>query len=449
MQPKLALLFGAVFVFFAFRSDRKRDVDESSDLFWPTLWYVVVASRPLGVWLNIWGIPLPSGGNDPTDGSIIDRLFYGILTIIGFRILSRRRFNWADALRGNFWLTLFIAFMALSILWSDYPFVSFKRLIKVLGSIVMACVVLSEPDPLAAFATVLRRCLYIHLPMSILCTRYFRDIGVSYDWGGTTSSWCGISTSKNTLGQIAMLGVVYFLWEVRKRWRECGWRNIHILYLLMGVYLLKGAESISMTSVSVCVFALVVFLRLQSLRFRPQLIRPFVFKVFIATVALIIFVLAHSVVHFSENSVFGKAITLLGRDINMTGRTEIWNDVYAAAGGITLFGVGYGGFWIGRVANIPWNANMTWTLGQAHSGYVDTYLQLGFVGLFLLAAVMFTTLPRLLNSFANDFNFGCFRITLILTILFINMTESIYLRGDHHLWMLLMLVLWNVPRNLE
>jgi len=448
MPPNLALLIGAVLVFFAFRSDRKRNIGDTSGLFWPSLWYIIVATRPLGYWLSLWGVPLPGGSDDPTDGSAIDRYFYGILTIIGLRILSRRRFEWGATFRRAPWLTGLLVFMAISIVWSQYPYVSFKRYIKVFGSIVMALVVLTTDSPLESIFTVLRRCLYIHLPMSLICTRYFRDIGVSYDWSGTHQAWQGISTTKNTLGQIAMLGILYFSWELWRHWKEHGLRNLHIIFLLIALFLLKGAEgSISMTSVSVCAFALLIFFRIQSLRSRPAAARSFIITVFCGTAALVTLVLIHSVVMFSEDSIFGQLITLFGRDITLTDRTYIWNDVYAAAAGNPVLGVGYGGFWIGRLANIPWNAHMTWVLGQGHSGYVDTYLQIGWIGGLLLGGTLISSLPRLLNSMADDFNLGCFRITLFLTIIFINITESTFLRGDHHLWFLFMLVLLPVPSN--
>ncbi len=448
MPPRLALLISMIFVIIAFRSDRKRGVKAPDELLWPTLWYMVVASRAIGIWLNIWGVPLPSGSSDPTEGSLIDRIFYLALTLMGLRILARRSFQWGVTLRNNPWLTALVVFMGISIMWSQYSFVSFKRYIKVVGSVVMTMVVLSNERPFESFLTILRRCLYIHLPMSIICTRYFRDIGVSYNYSGTGESWQGISTSKNTLAQIAMLGVVYFLREVRLRWSEFGWRNIHVLYLLMGLYLLKGAATtISMTSVTVCIFASVVFFRMQALRDRPEAIPRFVWTVFTGTVALIALVLVHSVVHFKEDSLFGFMITTFGRDITLTDRTYIWSDVYDAAGGLTMGGVGFGGFWIGRIANIPWNATMTWVLGQGHSGYVDTYLQLGFIGWILLAGVISSTLPRLLASLQEGFDFACFRITLFLTILFVNITESTYLRGDHHLWLIFMIVVWMVPNG--
>ncbi len=449
MPPKLALLLGAIFIFFAFRHDRKHAATVSKALWCPTLWYLVVASRFVGIWLSMWGVPLP-GGASATDGSFIDRWFFAALTVIGFWVLARRRFDWGAALRNNPWLTALIAFMALSILWSGYPFVSLKRFIKIIGSITMAMVVLTDERPMEAFATVLRRCLYVHLPMSIICVKYFRDIGVSWDWSGDASSWNGISTSKNVLGQVAVLGVLYFFWEVRRHWRQYKWRNLHILYLCMAVYLLKGSDTqISLTSVSVCAFALVVFLYMQFLRSRPAALRPFVLAVFAAVVALVALVLVHSVSNFSADSLLGKAIMAFGRNITLTDRTYIWHDVYAAASGNPLLGVGFGGFWIGRLANIPWNDNLSWVLGEAHNGYIETYLQLGLVGGFLLAGVLFSTLPKLLNALAEDLDFGCFRITLFLTILLINITESTYIRGDHHLWLILMMIIWNVPQAQE
>jgi exopolysaccharide production protein ExoQ len=446
MPPRLALLFGVFFVFVAFVTERRRNVGMTQGVLWPTIWYIVVASRPIGVWLSIWGLSIPGMADDPVDGSIIDRLFYTVLTIIGLRILSRRNFSWSTLIKQNKWLTLFIVYIALSILWSDYPFVSFKRFIKVFGSIVMAMVVLTTDRPLDGMLTVIRRCLYIHIPMSLVCVKYFREVGVSYEWDGAVEFWQGISTSKNTLGQVTMLAVLYFIWDFLRNWRANGIFNVHIAYLLMAIFLLKGSnQAVSLTSVAVCVFALLVFFTMQVLKNRPMLLRTFVTATFLATATLVILVLIHSVVLFPEQSFFGKIITTFGRDITLTDRTYIWTDVYQAASGNPLFGVGFGGFWIGRVANIPWNENMTWVLGQAHSGYVDTYLQIGLVGGLMLAGVLVFSLPKMFATLKDDFDFGCFRITLMLTIAFINITESVYLRGDHHLWLVLQIVLWSVP----
>jgi len=448
MPPTLAVIIGLAFVWYAFSVDRKRGVVVPPGLLWPTLWYMACSSRMLGFWLSDWGVPLPgSSGGDASDGSFVDAAFFGSLTLIGFSILARRRFSWGAALRANPFVAALFIFMALSIVWSGYPYVSFKRYVKVLGSVSMALVVLTNDQPLESMLAVLRRCLYVHLPMSIVCIKYVRNIGVTFDYSGSSHAWQGISTSKNDLGQVAMLGVIYFLYEVRRNWSVYRWRNFHVVYLLMAVGLLKGSEDeISMTSISVTVLAVLVFLRLQALRHRLPAARRFVYGIFALTVGLIVLIIVHSIVNFSEDSLFGEMITKFGRNITLTDRIYIWHDMYAAAGVNPLLGVGYGGFWIGRIANIPWCANMTWALGQGHSGYIDTYLQIGLVGSGLLALMLITSVPRLLDSMSEDFDLACFRLTLFVTMLYVNVTETTFLRGDHHLWFMMMLVIWLVPQ---
>jgi exopolysaccharide production protein ExoQ len=135
----------------------------------------------------------------------------------------------------------------------------------------------------------------------------------------------------------------------------------------------------------------------------------------------------------------------MGRDMTLTGRTEIWHDIFVVASQHPLLGVGYGAFWIGEMANIPWSHNMTWTLGQAHNGYIDIYLQLGWMGILLLIAIIVVSIPKLLRTFTIDFEYGKICSTLFLLILFVNITESTFLRGEHALWFLFLLVVLNVP----
>ena len=442
MPPLLALSLGLGLFLFMVLRDRERRAGLSLALIFPLLWYLVCATRPFGVWLNIWGVPL---GGEGEDGSFVDRYYFASLTLAGLVVLSRRAFNWGATLSRSAWLLGLLVFMALSIAWSDYAFISFKRYIKVMGSATMALVVLTDPRPAAALLTLLRYTLYLHLPLSIICNKYFRSISVQFSWDGGNQMWQGLATSKNTLGQVAMLGFVYFLWEVYREWRVRGWRNPHLAYLLMAVWLLKGSDDgLSLTSLAVCVFASITFLRLNQLQRQGRPVVPFARLVFIATLSLATLVYLHGIFLFDADSPFGKIITTFGRDITLTDRTHIWAGAYDAARGSFFGGVGYGGFWIGREANIAWNARMTWVLGQAHSGYVDTFLQLGSIGLVLLLAVISSTFGRLLASERRDFDYFAFRLTLLLTIVFINITETTFLRGDHHLWFLFMVICWSI-----
>lgn len=447
MPPKIALLIGILFIIFLFVQERKRNVQVSSAIILPLIWYAIAASRPIGIWFTIWGVPLPeSGSMDPTEGSVIDRSFLAALIVIGIIILARRRLDWNEILRENAWLLTLFAFMAFSILWSDYPMVSLKRFIKSIGAVIMALAVLTEAKPIEAIGAVLRRCAYFHIPLSIITIKYFRNISISWDWSGAAESWIGIATSKNTLGQVATTSALIFLWERSRRWHDKKGRIIDFLYIVLSLYLLKGSDdAVSMTSISVCALGLFVFWSLHFMKLNLNRVKPFFISIFIVICITLFLVITLVWSSSGEGSLLAKIIEGIGRDATLTDRTIIWSNVFAVASRNPLMGVGFGGFWIGSIANIPWNETMTWVLGQAHNGYVDMYLQLGWTGVILFAIVIVTVIPKIVRSAQIDFDYGRFRMTFFLIILFVNITESTFLRGDHNLWFLFLLVALSVP----
>jgi O-antigen ligase len=442
MPPYLALLLGFVLVFWALRQDRQRGFATPADLFWPTLWYMVVSSRPVGIWLDLWNVQLVGEG---ALLELIDASFYSALSVIGLRILSRRALDWNDVFARNRFLLLFILLAVASVAWSDYNWISFKRFIKLLGSVIIALAIVTSAHPFDAIRTILRRCLYIHLTMSVVCVKYFRGIGVAFDWNGTGEAWQGIATSKNTMGQVAMLGVIIFGWEALRAWRERGWRNHHLIFLGFALWLLRGSsEAVSKTSVLVTAFAIVALIALLRLRHRPAAQRTFAVAYFTGTVLLVTFILAHSIFVFGADSLLGSIVSAFGRDITLTDRLYIWQDMHRIAAGSPFLGVGYGGFWIGREANVPWNTH-TWVLGQGHNGYIDIYLQLGLAGSFLFAGILFSNVGRLLAIAQQDFERFAFSFALFVTTVFVNITETTFIRGDHHLWLVFLLTVIGLP----
>jgi len=78
-----------------------------------------------------------------------------------------------------------LVFALLSILWSDFPFVSFKRWFRDLGNYLVILVVVSDPNPLEAARTLLRRFCYLLIPLSILLIKYFPYLARQYEvWTG-------------------------------------------------------------------------------------------------------------------------------------------------------------------------------------------------------------------------------------------------------------------------
>jgi exopolysaccharide production protein ExoQ len=78
--------------------------------------------------------------------------------------------------------------MLISILWSDFPFISLKRWVRTAGCSIMALVVLSEANPYEAMHAILRRTIYVVMPLSVVLVKYYPHLGVSFGrWSGQPS----------------------------------------------------------------------------------------------------------------------------------------------------------------------------------------------------------------------------------------------------------------------
>jgi O-antigen ligase len=73
------------------------------------------------------------------------------------------------------------------------------------------------------------------------------------------------------------------------------------------------------------------------------------------------------------------------------------------------------------------------------------YVELGIVGLVLLAGTLGTALFSIGRTLQNQYDAGSFRLVLFLSVLFNNVTESSLLKGTHSLWFLFLLAAVNVP----
>src|SRR6476646_8728634 len=126
MPAPLALILCTLFVIYLFRYDSGKI---SRTMWIPTLWMLTIASKGgLSVWVG-------GGGETAEAGSPVDRIFFSGLLLIGLLILQKRRFNWSAAIRENQWLFLLICYMLVSLAWSDFPFISFKRWIRELTAV--------------------------------------------------------------------------------------------------------------------------------------------------------------------------------------------------------------------------------------------------------------------------------------------------------------------------
>ena len=418
MPPQLALILTLAFVAVLFIRDSRQKANVTGALWLPFLWITVCGggSRYFSQWLDMFGLRV--GAITVEDGSPVDAAFNAALIFGGLIVLHKRRVSVLEFIRNNRWLTIFLAYCLIAIVWSDFAFVSAKRWVKLLGNPVMALVLLTDLDPMEALIRTMKRCAYVLLPVSILFIKYFPYLGRSYDsWNGMAMN-TGIATNKNELGfDCWILGAVLFWhalrvlqWDRKKARREellvCG------ALFGMDLWLLKTAHSASSLVAFVLACGIILFLGFRWVSKRSVS----AYLIMGASVAaLALFGLGLS----------DKIIQMLGRNDTLTGRTDIWQVLWHWPIN-PVVGTGFESFWLGdRRLEIQQNISVD-LLNEAHNGYLETYLNLGFIGVAITAAMLLATYAKSRRELLRQFEFGRFRLAYLIAFLVYNWTESAF-----------------------
>jgi len=435
MTPELARLLVGTFVVAILVLDARRKPKVSVALWVPLLWLAILASRPLTEWLN------PSHGAlaaNVEEGSALDRALLSVLILIAAGILSIRRLRLIEWLKSNPWIVLLFVYCGISVLWSDFPGIAFRRWIRALGSVMMVLVVASDLNPVIAVGTLVRRCAYILVPVSVLLVKYFRSVAVVYNQWTGAEYLVGVTTDKNALGRLCLISGIFVLWDILRARpderfrRSLIQRAVGIIVLLMTLWLLK--ESRSATSLGSFIVGAAIMIGLSA---------PFLKKnarhlgTIVLTGSIVVVVLA-----FSLNLV-EIAVTSLGRDMTFTDRTYIWNDLLDMHTN-PLLGVGYDRFWLGDRLDTFVAKHQVY---EAHNGYLEVYLELGFVGLTLMGALVISVFFKAKRSLTSSFDYGRLRLVVLTLFLVYNMTEAGY-KATTLIFFVLLLIAVDPPTSI-
>src|SRR5258707_11488376 len=123
MNPSLASLICACGIAGLFFLDRDESVHTSKALCLPVAWLWIMGSRPVSSWLGV----SPTGGNVQLDGSPVDAAVLGVLLSAAIGVLIRRSSRTRTLLAANLPMLIYFFYCLISVAWSYYPDVSFKR----------------------------------------------------------------------------------------------------------------------------------------------------------------------------------------------------------------------------------------------------------------------------------------------------------------------------------
>jgi exopolysaccharide production protein ExoQ len=471
VSRQLAIYAYCALIFWFFYRDRLLRPMTSAALWVPLLWFAIIGTRPVSFWLD--------PGERPTtvesyqDGSPLDAAGYMILLLLGIGILLKRRIDFAKVAASNKVLVAFFVYCLISIVWSDFAFVSMKRYVKDCGNIVMILVILSETDYVAATRAVLVRYAYLVIPLSIMFIKYQPEIGRYYDPWTWQPMYRGVAGEKNALGATVAFGALFLIWDLvdrRRARREAEkaalaaaptpaearaarsptrlvkakpkvpdrlakrtvnvaapaipgvpppmtWLDIggRLLLFAMTLWLLDKADS-SNAQVCLVLGAVIIFFFNRSSLGKQGLVRNLGWYTLLLICAVLFVYLVPGVLEALLESI--------GEDPTLTGRVDLWTDLLAVPNS-DLFGAGYQSFWLGGAIETIW-AKYYFKPNQAHNGYIDTYLNLGFVGVTLLFALLISAGARLRRRMLNREPVSVLFFALLAFVIFYNWSEAMF-----------------------
>jgi exopolysaccharide production protein ExoQ len=434
MPPFLALLLWLVLLLSLLCFEPARDRVVSSVLWVPLIWMFIAGSRNPSQWLGS-----QMGSATLEDGNPLDRTISSVLLLLAIGILMSRSFNWGGFFARNLALTVFLLFTLVSVLWSDFPLVSLKRWIRDFGNYLMILVVLSDRRPVEATRTLFRRLFFLLIPLSILLVKYYPEIGRVYDpWTGM-AQYSGATTGKNLLGLEALLSGLFFFWDTVTIWSHRKKRRtkriilVNFAFLGMSLWLLNIANS---ATCRVCMVLGCLVVAAAHTRFFKR--RPLLLKVLIPTAFCLYLILAFGL------DMNGQLAGAVGKDPTLTDRTKIWAFVLSMHTN-PLIGTGYESFWMGPRLKWFWQTAGLGQINEAHNGYLEVYLNLGLIGLFLLGWFLIASYRTICTRLKPFSNLASLTLALWLTMLFYSVTEAGFRSGL--IWLTFLLAGVAVPRR--
>lgn len=394
------------------RASRGRGARISPALWIPTIWMLINGSRPVSQWLHPGSAAQLS--LQSTESSPLDAAIFGLLMLAGLVVLNFRVRRAGDLLRRNLPVILFFGYCAVSIFWSGYPFIAIKRYSKAIGDLAMVLVVLTDADPLAAIQCFFKRVTFILLPVSALLIYFYPGLGTAFDPLDRVTMYVGVTTFKNLLGMILMVCGISSVWcflgayEDAQRMRRGKHLLVHGLMILTAVLLLLKCDSMTSFACFGLASAVMILSTQRWTKRRPGRIH----LVFAGALILPLFAL------FMDSGM----VQLMGRKANLTDRTSIWHAVLAMHSN-PFVGRGFESFWMGSTLQRVWDLSVH-GIQEAHNGYLEVYINLGWIGELFLIAMIVTAYPKILSMLRRTPCLGKLALAYFAAGLIYSLTEA-------------------------
>lgn len=352
---------------------------------------------------------------------VVEKLLYYVIPLLTLFFIAIHWRSVITLLVKEKFYWLLIGFALLSIAWSSAPNASLRSEMNLIRCVLFGIYfssryTLREQIKLLALTFGIAA-LFCFLFGALLPTYGVMGMGLEMDKENLnhTGAWRGIFTHKNSLGRFMTLGTLIFLITSAPN------KNKQYLKWIMtfaGVLIILLSTSKSSLIVLTTLVALIPLFR--ALRWNYSKSIPFIIT--------LIFSLGSVVTLFLDNAEL--ILGAMGKDMTLTGRTDLWNESLISIGEKPWLGYGLGGFWRGIQGESEVIIQvMRWNVPHSHNGFIDILLDLGVIGLILFvlcfSTVYFRAMFHMRHGDRLDYVFpGLFLTFLLMT----NLTESSFFR---------------------
>ncbi len=353
---------------------------------------------------------------DPTQGDTRMLLLQTAVYAIAAFFTLRHWGSFVRGLRNSRWALLLAGMALCSAVWSEYPLLTLRKGVVVLGTTMFG----------AYFAAAYRRDQQLRLLCIVagLLAALSAAAAVLYPSYGIdpfSGDWCGVFPQKNSLGRFMVLGGIAFLLcsgegGFARLLRGAGVSSCLAVLLMSGS---RGAL------IALLLFLVVVLMN-SLLRVNPTTAVPIFIAIVLAGTACAAFAL--------ENA--DAALLMIGRDVTLTGRTQLWQSAWLAILQKPWLGYGFNSFWMGL--NGPSSlimSQVSFLAPHAHNGYLDLCLDLGFSGLGVFAVGWAARLRTAVREYRFDSS-AAWPLLYLAFMLVYNLGESNILRANSIFWVL-------------
>jgi exopolysaccharide production protein ExoQ len=264
------------------------------------------------------------------------------------------------------------------------------------------------------FMAMLASMIGIGCILSFIAGATIPDIAIS------SEGWYGIFAHKNILSYIMTVGVLLsvhqFLFSQQAKWKS----TLLFIFCLVLLFLSQGKGAWASLCIALSFFPLQIFSK-SNYKVRTAFYFGSIFLVGSAIILILI-------------NLEALVVDGLGKNLEFNGRIPIWQLMIEQGLKRPWFGYGYSGFWTADIGGFV--MSQTWASANAynpdfrfnaHSAYIDTFLQFGFVGLsiFILATISsFSRLFILLGSQYTSASENLWMLQSLMAMLLMAFSES-------------------------